>query len=444
MKNRRIASILGILALWLGLMVGSSSVHADGAKQPDYPPPPIPNLTAPGASPSAIKLAKVIGWPEGKTPIAPDGFVVEPFFQAMEAPRWLRVLENGDVLVSQSRTSIPDPLPSWMVPILDSLKATGGWGVSPNQITLLRDQDKDGQVDSAHVLLEGLNQPFGMELVGDWLYIANTDGLMRYPFKLGQTRIEDEGQLILGLPAQRPNNHWTRTVVLSPDGHKLYVSVGSGTNVDEEKVDQRDPRRATILEVNPDGTGLRVYASGLRNAVGLAFHPSTQVLFATVNERDQLGDDLVPDYFTSIRREAFYGWPYAYFGQNEDPRKAGERPDLVAKAVVPDVALGGHVAALGLAFYDADLFPDDYQGGAFIAQHGSANRASFSGYNVLYVPFTDGRPGAPKEFLTGFIADGEASEVYGRPAGVAVHVDGSLLIADDGGKTIWRVRLDRP
>ena len=433
------ASFFVSLGVCLSLMLGSHGLHAQGAKQPDYPPPAAPDLPEPGATPSAIKLAKVIGWPEGQTPIAPDGFVVEPFFQGIEAPRWLRVLNNGDVLVSQSRTAIPDPVPAWMVPILDQLKATGSWGDSPNQITLLRDQDQDGRVDSAHMLLQGLNQPFGMEVVEDWLYVANTDGLMRYPFKVGQTRIDGEGQLILGLPAQRPNNHWTRTVILSPDGRKLYVSVGAGTNVDEENVDQRDPRRATILEVNPDGTSLRVYASGLRNAVGLAFHPSTEVLFATVNERDQLGDDLVPDYFTSIRDGAFYGWPYAYFGQNEDPRKAGERSDLVAKAIVPDVVLGGHVAALGVAFYEADLFPERYQGGVFIGQHGSANRARFSGYNVLYVPFQEGRPGTPEEFLTGFIANEEAGEVYGRPVGVAVHVDGSLLIADDAGKTIWRV-----
>jgi glucose/arabinose dehydrogenase len=264
--------------------------------------------------------------------------------------------------------------------------------------------------------------------------------LMRYAYREGQTRLDVAGQKVLDLPAGGYNNHWTRNVVAGPDGSKLYVSVGSATNVDEEGIDAKDPRRAAILELNTDGTEMRVYASGLRNPNGMDWEPVTNMLWTTVNERDLLGDDLVPDYLTSVRDGAFYGWPYAYFGSNEDPRQKGKRPDLVAKAVIPDYPLGAHTASLGLVFNRGDLFPASYRGGAFIAQRGSWNRSTFAGYRVIFVPFTAGRPAGPiQEFLTGFIANEQASEVYGRPVGVAMLRDGSLLVADDGGGKIWRI-----
>ncbi len=337
-------------------------------------------------------------------------------------PRWLYVLPNGDVLVSEARTR----------------------DRSLNRITLLRDADGDGTPEVRENFLAGLNQPLGMLLLGESFYVANTDGVVRYAYQPGQTRIVGPGTKILDLPADGYNNHWTRNVVARPDGSKLYVSVGSGTNVDVERTDEKDPRRAAILEANPDGSGMRVFASGLRNPVGMDWQPVTGALWTAVNERDGLGDDLVPDYMTSVREGAFYGWPYSYFGQNEDPRKRGERPDLVPRAVVPDVPLGSHTASLGLLFYKGRAFPEQYRGGAFIAQHGSWNRSTFAGYKVVFVPFDAGRPAGPiQDFLTGFIADEASSEVYGRPVGLAMLADGSLLVADDAGGTIWRVAPHR-
>ena len=278
-----------------------------------------------------------------------------------------------------------------------------------------------------------------MALVGDELYVANTDGVVRFPYREGQTRIDAPGELILPLPAGGYNNHWTRNIIASPDGQKLYVSVGSASNVGEYGMDE-EIRRANILEINPDGSGEKVFASGLRNPNGMDWAPETGALWTAVNERDGLGDDLVPDYITSVRDSGFYGWPYSYYGQNEDPRRAGERPDLVARAIVPDYALGSHTASLGLVFYDGDSFPERYRGGAFIGQRGSWNRSEFSGYKVVFVPFDGGQPsGAPEDFLTGFIADPERGEAYGRPVGLALLPDGSLLVADDAGNTVWRV-----
>ena len=292
------------------------------------------------------------------------------------------------------------------------------------------------------MFLSGLRQPFGILHRDGTLYVANTDSLMRYQYKDGQTRIEGAGEKILGLPAGGYNNHWTRNVVARPDGTKLYVSVGSATNVDEEGIDAKDERRAAILEINPDGTGMRVYASGLRNPNGMDWAPVTNELWTTVNERDELGDDLVPDYLTSVREGGFYGWPYAYFGQHEDPRHKGKRPDLVARAIVPDYPLGAHTASLGLQFYRGTSFPESYRGGAFVAQRGSWNRSRFAGYRVIFVPFSAGRPSGPiQEFLTGFIANEQRSEVYGRPVGLAMLSDGSLLVADDAGATIWRISV---
>jgi glucose/arabinose dehydrogenase len=395
------------------------------------------DLPPPYATPSAVKFSTVIGWPGDRTPVAASGFRVSRFATGLASPRWLHVLPNGDVLVAESMTAPPKDLPPDLVAGLERSKSVGP---SANRITLLRDADRDGAAEIRSVFLRNLHQPFGMAYVGGMLYVANTDGLVRYAYRDDQTQVGSAGQTILDLPAGGYNNHWTRNVVARPDGAKLYVSVGSATNVDEEGIDARDPRRAAILEVNPDGTGMRVYASGLRNPNGMDWVPGTNDLWTVVNERDELGDDLVPDYLTRVRDGAFYGWPYAYFGAHEDPRHKGKRPDLVAKAVVPDYPLGAHTASLGLVFYRGDSFPERYRSGAFVAQRGSWNRSQFAGYRVAFVPFSKGRPsGRMEEVLTGFIADEAKSEVYGRPVGLAVLPDGSMLVADDAGGTIWRV-----
>jgi len=273
--------------------------------------------------------------------------------------------------------------------------------------------------------------------VGNWLYVANTDGVVRFPYRTGQTKIEGKGEKILDLP---DGGHYTRNLIADRAGRKIYIAVGSASNVDEENGWEKDQRRAGILEINPDGSGMRIFATGLRNPVGMDWEPQTNVLWTVVNERDLLGDDLVPDYLTSVKEGAFYGWPFSYFGQNEDPRKKGQRPDLVAEAIKPDYAVGSHVAALGLTFYRGKAFPQRYQGGAFIGMHGSWNRSKMVGYKVAFVPFENGKPAGPMEdILTGFIADESKFEAYGRPVGVTELPDGSLLVADDSGGKMWRV-----
>ena len=392
----------------------------------------------PPPSRPSIKFSKVIGWPAGRTPVAPPGFDVAAFADGLDNPRWLYVLPNGDVLVAESKTEkIAGNVPA---ELMEGLRTSGMLGKSANRITLLRDADGDGKAERREVFLSGLNQPFGMLLLGRSFYVANTDAVMRFEYESGAVRLSSPGRKILDLPAGGYNNHWTRNIVANPDGTKLYVTVGSQTNVDEEGLDAKDPRRAAILECNPDGTGARVFASGLRNPNGMDWAPGGNTLWTVVNERDMLGDDVPPDYLTSVRAGAFYGWPYSYFGKNEDPRHKGKRPDLVAKAVVPDYPLGGHTASLGLVFYRGAVFPEAYRYGAFIGQRGSWNRSSFSGYKVLFVPFSDGRPaGDAQDFLTGFIANEQTSEVYGRPVGVAVMRDGSLVVADDAGGKVWRI-----
>jgi glucose/arabinose dehydrogenase len=398
------------------------------------------NLPPPFQTKSAVNFPKLIGWPGERTPLAAQGFRVTLYADGLDYPRWLYVLANGDVLVAEARTEPPKP-GSESENMVEGLRQSGHIGKSANRITLLRDTNRDGRPDTREVFLSNLNQPFGMLLLGDTFYVANTDGLLRFPYQSGQTRITARGQKILDLPAGGYNNHWTRNVIANPQGTKLYVSVGSGSNVAEHGMDN-ERRRAAILEINPDGTGEQIFASGLRNPNGMDWEPQTGALWTAVNERDGLGDDLVPDYITSVRGGAFYGWPYSYFGQYEDPRRKGERADLVARAVVPDYPLGAHTACLGMLFYRGTAFPQQYQGGAFVAQHGSWNRSRLSGYKVVFVPFRDGRPaGAAQDFLTGFIADEGMSEVYGRPVGLATLPDGSLLVADDAGNRIWRVAL---
>jgi glucose/arabinose dehydrogenase len=422
MQNATVAQLLTLTGGMLAATIATGTL----AVRPQQPVPPVPvgsevakGLPAADPSKAATRFAKVVGWPEGTAPSSVAGFTVTLFAANLSSPRWLYVVPNGDVLVAESMGE-PDK--------------------SPNTVTLLRDSDQDGRAEVRTTLLQGVRQPFGMLLHGDQLYVANTNALVRYPYRAGDRTITAPATRVLELPAGGYNNHWTRNVVANADGSKLFVSVGSGTNVDEEKEDEKDPRRAAVLDVNPDGTGMRVYASGLRNPVGLAVHPESKELWAAVNERDMLGDELVPDYLTSVKEGAFYGWPYAYFGPIEDPRKKGERPDLVAKTIPPDFSLGAHVAPLGLAFYTGSSFPARYRNGAFVALHGSWNRSRFSGYKVVFVPFQHGEPSAAAEdFLTGFIQDENASTVHGRPAGLALLADGSLLVADDGANCVWRV-----
>lgn len=397
------------------------------------------NLPAPYTTKSVANYSKVVGWADGKTPTAPAGFVVTEFARDLRSPRWLYVAPNGDVFVAESNTE-PKTVKKKVTSVVTGQSQSQPSGESANRITLLRDADKDGKPEVRETFLTGLNQPFGMLVLGNSFYAANTDALLRFPYQPGQTKMTATGRKILDLPAGGYNNHWTRNLLASPDGKKIYVSVGSGSNVGENGM-EHEVRRANILEVNPDGTGERIYASGLRNPVGMDWQPTEggkPVLYTAVNERDELGDDLVPDYLTSVKEGAYYGWPYSYYGQNEDPRRKGERPDLVKKAVMPDVPLGAHTASLGLAFYDKNTFPEKYQNGAFIGQHGSWNRSEFSGYKVVFVPFANGKPGKPEDFLTGFVA-GKDKDVYGRPVGVAVLPDGSMLIADDAAGRIWRV-----
>lgn len=391
----------------------------------------------PAPSKSMNKFSKVIGWESGKTPVAPEGFTVAKFADGFNNPRWIYVMPNGDILVAEASTK--PKVKEKMAAVASGKAKSQNLGNSADRITLLRDTNGDGVPDSRNTFLANLNQPFGMLMLHSNFYVANTDGLLMYPYKENANTISGEGKKILELPAGGYNNHWTRNLLAAKDGKHIYVSVGSGSNVAEHGL-ENEVRRANILEINPDGTGERVYASGLRNPVGMDWAPGSNVLWTAVNERDELGDELVPDYITGVKEGGFYGWPYSYFGQHADPRMKGDGKDLVAKAIVPDVPLGAHTASLGLAFYTGEAFPDKYQNGAFVGQHGSWNRSALSGYKVVFVPFSGGKPsGEPEDFLTGFIADNDKGEVYGRPVGVAVAKDGSLLVADDASNTIWRV-----
>lgn len=394
-------------------------------------------LPAPNPEASKNRFSKVIGWPEGKTPVAPAGFTVTKFAGNIKSPRNLYVLPNGDVLavLSNSERSTKEQIAN----VISGKAKSEQGGESANAIILYRDSNKDGKPDLQSLFLSGLNQPYGVLVIGNTLYVANTDGVVTYPYKTGTTKISGKGKKIVDLPAGGYNNHWTRNLIANEDNSKIYVSVGSGSNVGENGM-EHEVKRANILEINPDGSGEIIYAAGLRNPVGMAWAPGTKKLWTAVNERDKLGDDLVPDYVTSVKKGGFYGWPYAYFGQHEDPRMAGKRPDLVKATLVPDIAVGSHTASLGLAFYNGKKFPAKYQGGMFIGQHGSWNRSELSGYKVTFIPFKNGEQAGPMEdFLTGFIADLEKAEVYGRPVGIAEMKDGSILVADDVSNTIWRV-----
>nr|WP_294946341.1 sorbosone dehydrogenase family protein [uncultured Mucilaginibacter sp.] len=394
-------------------------------------------LPAPFQSKSVQNFCKVIGWPKGKRPVAPAGFNVGLFADSLKNPRNIYIAPNGDILVAEANTEMTG-IKKLGAKIIGAA-ASQNLGKSANQITLLRDANGDGLPEIKTTFLSHLNQPYGMLIIGNSFYVANTNGLWKYDYKTGQTKVEGPGKMILALPAGGYNNHWTRNLCANAGGTKIYISVGSGTNVADNGMEV-EKRRADILEINPDGSGERIYASGLRNPVGIDLQPGTGVLYAVVNERDELGDELVPDYLTSVKEGGFYGWPWAYFGQHEDPRLKVKRPDMVKKTITPDFALGAHTASLGIAFYDGKKFPAKYNGGTFIGQHGSWNRSVLSGYKVTFLPFINNKPATKMEdFLTGFIADSEKKEVYGRPVGVSVAKDGSLLVADDASNKIWRV-----
>ncbi|MEN0056218.1 MAG: sorbosone dehydrogenase family protein [Mucilaginibacter sp.] len=398
-------------------------------------------LDAPYATKAVKNFCEVIGWPKGKMPVAPQGFTVSLYADSLANPRNIYVAPNGDIFVAEANTEVTG-LKKIGADIVGISKSQN-MGKSANKILLFKDTNGDGQPDSKIIFLAQLNQPFGILTLGNWFYVANTDGLWRYPYKLGDTTVSGKGVKILSLPAGGYNNHWTRNLLANKAGTKIYISVGSGTNVAEQGM-AVEKRRADILEINPDGSGERVYASGLRNPAGIDFQPGTEVLYAAVNERDNLGDNLVPDYFTSVKDGGFYGWPWAYFGQHEDPDHKNANPEMVKKSIVPDFALGAHTASLGLAFYNAENFPEHYKNGAFIGQHGSWNSSKLVGYKVTFVPFANGKlTGKMEDFLTGFIADSAKAKVYGRPVGVAVAKDGSLLVADDAANKIWRVQANK-
>jgi glucose/arabinose dehydrogenase len=428
-----------LFSLALTLLAACASEPSAPAQSPGAAETPA-GLPEPEAGSKTENYSNVTGWPEGKTPLAPAGFSVRPFATKLENPRWIFVAPDGDIFVAESKT-IPRTEEA-----LKKQKEKGrseDQGPSANRITLLRDRNGDGVVDERTVFATGLNQPFGMEIVGNYFYVGATDGLWRFPYKAGSTKLNKaQGKKIVSLPAGGYNNHWTRNVLARPDGSKIYVSVGSGSNVGENGL-ANEKRRANILEVNPDGSGERIFASGLRNPVGMGWNPDTGALWTAVNERDELGDELVPDYLTSVKEGGFYGWPFAYMGKKEDPRRRGERPDLVEKTLDPEVLLGSHTASLGLAFYDQTAFPARYHGGAFVGQHGSWNHSELVGYKVVFVPFKNGKPAGPMEdFLTGFLKGDGSNDAYGRPVGVATLPNGKLLVADDAGGTIWHVQAN--
>ena len=377
-------------------------------------------LPPPYATESKSNSSSMVPWPKDKIPVAPRGFTVTKFADGFENPRWTYIAPNNDIFVVESGTR-----------------------TSKNQVIIFRDKDKDGKFETREVFLKGLNRPFGMLVLKNFFYVANTDGLYRYPYKNAPLKLDTKGEKILELPAGGYNNHWTRNLIANNKGTKIYISVGSASNVAEHGMEV-EIRRANILEINPDGTGEKIYASGLRNPVGMDWNPVNNELWTAVNERDELGDDLVPDYITSVKQNGFYGWPYSYFGNILDPRLNGKGKDLAAKSIIPDVSVGAHTASLGLAFYDKESFPAKYKNGVFVGQHGSWNREKISGYKVVFVPFAKGKPsGKPEDFLTGFVANEEKAEVYGRPVAVTVMNDGSLLVNDDSGNTIWKVTANK-
>ena len=427
------------------LVVSGAALTLAACGGPSALPPEAgfgPNPTLPQPSRSLlpqVKVADAVGWSQGETPTAAPGLRVQAFASGLDHPRWLYRLPNGDILVAESNAP-PKPegksegVRGWFMGLF--MKKAGAGVPSANRITLLRDADGDGVAELKTPFLENLMSPFGMVLVGDRFYVATADAVVVFPYETGQTRITAAAVKVVDLPAQR-NHHWTKSLVASADGSRLYVGVGSNSNVGENGLEE-ETDRAAILEIDPATGTRRVYASGLRNPVGLAWNPESGKLWVSVNERDEIGPDLVPDYMTSVTPGAFYGWPWSYYGAHVDERVEPARPDMVARAIRPDYALGSHTASLGLTFGEGTLMPLAMRNGAYVGQHGSWNRNPRNGYQVIFVPFTGGMPsGAPLPVLTGFLnAEGEAR---GRPVGVQFDARGALLIADDVGNVIWRV-----
>ncbi|KJZ42001.1 sorbosone dehydrogenase family protein [Pseudomonas fluorescens] len=401
---------------------------------------PSPKLPEPNKTLiPTVNIAPAIGWPDGTKPIAATGTQVAAFAEGLDHPRWLYVLPNGDVLVAETNAP-PKPddgkgIRGW---VMGKVMGRAGAKVpSPNRITLLRDKDHDGIAETRTVFLENLNSPFGMTLVGNDLYVADTDRLLRFHYENGETAIKSQPMKVIDLPGGTLNHHWTKNVIASKDGSKLYVTVGSNSNVAENGMDKEEGR-AAIWEVDRATGNHRIFASGIRNPNGLAWEPRSGALWTAVNERDEIGSDLVPDYITSVKDGGFYGWPYSYYGQHVDIRVEPQNPDLVAKAIAPDYAVGPHTASLGLTFAEGNRLPAQFKEGAFVGQHGSWNRKPHSGYKVIFVPFRAGKPtGQPIDVLTGFLNNEE--KAMGRPVGVVIDQQGDLLVADDVGNKVWRV-----
>jgi len=425
------------------LMAGALLLAACGekAKLPEaagYGPHPTLIAPNPTLIPT-LNFAKAVGWPKGGKPVAAKGLAVNAFAAGLEHPRWLYVLPNGDVLVAET-TAPPHPddekgIRGFVGKII--MGSAGALTPSPNRIVLLRDTNGDGIADKRFVFLTGLNTPFGMTLVGNTLYVADTDAVLAFPYHDGDTEIAVPGRKVTDLPAGTINHHWTKNVIASRDGTRLYVSIGSNSNVGENGM-AAEAGRADIWEVDAATGKHRIFAAGIRNGNGMDWNPVTGELWVAVNERDEIGSDLVPDYMTSVKDGAFYGWPYSYYGQHVDTRIQPQRPDLVARAIAPDYALGSHTASLGLTFSTGETLGPDFADGVFIGQHGSWNRDPRAGYRVIFVPFRSGKPdGMPREVLTGFLD--AAGEAQGRPVGVVIDKKGALLVADDVGNVIWRV-----
>jgi glucose/arabinose dehydrogenase len=403
---------------------------------------PSPNLAKPQENwMPTISWATAEPWPDGKMAKPAAGLAVNAFAKGLVHPRWVYVLPNGDVLAAEAAS---EPNPSWAPRALFQnfvQRQVRAITENANRITLLRDTNGDGVADVRTVFIDKLRQPFGMALVGDRFYVANTDAVVVFPYKEGDTRITVEGTRVMDL---KVGHHWTRNLLASRDGSKLYVTVGSGSNIAEKGIEIEEGR-AAIHELDLGTNKSRLFASGLRNPNGMGFEPQTGVLWTVVNERDELGDELPPDYLTSVKDGGFYGWPYSYWGKHVDTRVQPQRPDLVEKSIMPDYAMGGHTATLGMTFDEGSALPAPYRGGAFVSMHGSWNRSKISGYKVVFVAFKDGRPeGMPIDVLTGFLADNDDSKAHGRPVGLTFDRTGALLVADDAGDTIWRVTAAKP
>ena len=434
------ASTLATVSLLALALAGCSDDNGDFDVTRQIGPDPVLPEPSTELLPD-LKVAEVVGWQDGETPTVPEGLTISAYATDLANPRTVHTLPNGDVLVVQGKApeGKPTERPKDLVRDWIMSMARGGGGSAPkesNLITLLRDTDRDGTVDERHDLLTKLNSPFGVAWADDTLYVAAADAILAYPYRLGETTVGGEPDVLAPLPGGPINHHWTKDLALSPDGRFLYASVGSNSNAGERGL-EAEKGRAAIWQVDRKTGASRIFASGLRNPNGLTFHPETGELWAVINERDELGPNLVPDYMTSVQEDGFYGWPWSYFGDHVDERVHPPRPDQVEKAIKPDYALSSHVAALGMTFTNGSAMPEPYANGAFVGEHGSWNRSAFNGYKVIYIPFENGKPsGMAQDVVTGFL-DGDNAR--GRPVGVGIDGTGALLVADDSGNTVWRV-----